>query len=114
MTWNFFGFGKYIFSGIGWFDIYSIIDSFFPTANYHAQESNLINQYSQLQNSETKAYINISTSNMLMTILKSGKLLFNNSFVFSTKEDLLYYTLFCFEQLKLSADNIAVEYALIT
>ena len=29
--------------------------------------------------------------------------------MFSTKEDLLYYTLFSFEQLKLSADNIAVE-----
>jgi len=89
--------------------INSIIDSFFPAANCHAQETNLINQYSQLQNSETKAYINISTSNMLITLFKNGKLLFNNSFVFSTKEDLLYYTLFSFEQLKLSADNIEVE-----
>ena len=89
--------------------INAIIDSFFPTASCHAQETNLINQYSQLQNSGTKVYINISTNNMLITIIKSGRLLFNNSFVFSTKEDLLYYTLFSFEQLKLSADNIAVE-----
>ena len=36
-------------------------------------------------------------------------MIFNNSFVFTTKEDLLYYILFSFEQLKLSANNISVE-----
>mgnify|MGYP001328796877 CR=1 FL=1 len=90
-------------------NINSIIDSFFPKANFHAQESNLINQYSQLQNFDTKAYINISDSRILITIFKNGRLLFNNSFSFSTKEDILYYTLFSFEQLKLSTENIEVE-----
>ena len=89
--------------------INSIIDSFFPEANSHAQETNLINQYSQLQNFETKAYINISNSRVLITIFRNGRVLFNNSFIFSTKEDLLYYILFSFEQLKLSTENIAVE-----
>lgn len=89
--------------------IRSIIYSIFPTANFHAQETNLISQYSKLQNSGTNVYLNISTNNLLITIFKSGKLFFNNSFVFLTKEDLLYYTLFSFEQLKLSTDNVEVK-----
>ena len=88
--------------------INSIINSFFPSANCHAQETNLICQYSQFENSETIAYINISTNYFLITILKSGKLVFNNSFMFSTKEDLLYYVLFCMEQLKLSTEKTKV------
>ena len=89
--------------------IASIIETFFPTAICNAQETILIEQYGQLQNFETQAYINIKSAKVLITIFKGKKLIFNNSFEFFTKEDLLYYTLFSFEQLKLSADNILVE-----
>jgi hypothetical protein len=86
----------------------SIIETFFPTAICNAQETILIEQYGQLQNFETQAYINIKSAKVLITIFKGKKLIFNNSFEFFTKEDLLYYTLFSFEQLKLSAETIPV------
>ena len=89
--------------------ITSIIDSFFPQAKCNAQESILINQYSKLQEIQEIAYIDICLNKVMITILKSGKLILNNSFNFSTKEDLLYYILFCFEQLKLSTESIRVK-----
>ena len=88
--------------------IASIIETFFPTAICNAQETILIEQYGQLQNFETQAYINIKSAKVLITIFKGKKLIFSNSFEFFTKEDLLYYTLFSFEQLKLSAETIPV------
>jgi len=86
--------------------IASIIETFFPTAICNAQETILIEQYGQLQNFETQAYINIKSAKVLITIFKGKKLIFSNSFEFFTKEDLLYYILFSFEQLKLSAETI--------
>jgi hypothetical protein len=43
-----------------------------------------------------------------ITFFKENKLIFNNSFDYLTKEDLLYFVLFSFEQLKLSTENIEV------
>jgi hypothetical protein len=36
-------------------------------------------------------------------------LLSNNSFEFTTKEDLLYFTLFAFEQLKIETEKVEVQ-----
>jgi len=88
--------------------IVSIVSNFFPKAKQKSQESILIQQYSQLNTKTEKAYLYLIEQKVGITIFKGDKLIFNNTFEYATKEDLLYYTLFSFEQLKLSAESIEV------
>ena len=87
--------------------ILTIVSSFFPKAKQKAQESMLIQQYSQFNNTE-KAYLYLNQNNVIITLFKENKLVLNNSFDYITKEDLLYFVLFSIEQLNLSPENIEV------
>ncbi len=89
--------------------ILNIVSNFFPNAKYKAQESILIQQYSQLNTENKKAYLYLNEQKVGITIFNGDKLIFNNSFKYDSKEDLLYYVLFSFEQLKLSPDSINVS-----
>jgi hypothetical protein len=88
--------------------ILTIVSNFFPKAKQKSQESILIQQYSQLNNNTEKAYLYLNHKKVTITFFKGNKLVFNNSFDYLTKEDLLYFVLFSFEQLKLSPENIEV------
>ena len=88
--------------------IVSIVSNFFPKAKQKAQESILIQQYSQLNTDTEKAYLYLNEQKVGITIFKGDKLIFNNTFDYTTKEDLLYYSLFSFEQLKISPESIDV------
>ena len=88
--------------------IVSIVSNFFPKAKQKAQESILIQQYSQLNTDTEKAYLYLNEQKVGITIFKGDQLIFNNTFDYTTKEDLLYYSLFSFEQLKLSPESIDV------
>jgi hypothetical protein len=61
-----------------------------------------------LNNNTEKAYLYLIQNKVTITVFKENKLIFNNSFDYLTKEDLLYFVLFSFEQLKLSTENIEV------
>tara|TARA_B100000767_G_scaffold50430_1_gene45556 strand:+ start:140 stop:985 length:846 start_codon:yes stop_codon:yes gene_type:complete len=89
--------------------ILTIVSNFFPKAKYKSQESILIQQYSQLNTKIKKAYLYLNEQRVGITIFNGDKLIFNNSFKYANKEDLLYYVLFSFEQLKLSPDSINVN-----
>jgi hypothetical protein len=88
--------------------ILTIVSNFFPKAKYRSQESIVMQQYSQLNTDKKKAYLYLNEQKVGITIFDSDKLIFNNSFNYTSKEDLLYYVLFSFEQLKISADSIDV------
>ena len=88
--------------------ILGIVSTFFPKAKYKAQESILIQQYSQLNTENTKTYLYLNEQKLGITIFDSDKLIFNNSFKYTSKEDLLYYLLFSLEQLNLSPNSIDV------
>jgi len=88
--------------------ILTIVNNFFPKAKYKAQESIIIQQYSQLNTEKKKAYLYLNEQKVGITIFNGDKLIFNNSFKYTNKEDLLYYVLFSFEQLKLSPGSIEV------
>ncbi len=90
-------------------EINEIVSTFFPNANKKAQQSVLIDSFSKEENSETNAYLNLTNNIVNITIFKRGELLFNNSFEFTTKEDLLYFTLFAFEQLKIETEKVEVQ-----
>ena len=88
--------------------ILTIVSNFFPKAKQKAQESILIQQYSQLNTNTEKAYLYLNQKKVTITFFRKNKLVFNNTFTYITKEDLLYFVLFSFEQLKLSTENIEV------
>ena len=88
--------------------ILTIVNNFFPKAKQKSQESILIKQYSQLNNNTAKVYLYLIQNKVTITVFKENKLIFNNSFDYTTKEDLLYFVLFSFEQLKLSTEDIEV------
>ena len=88
--------------------ILNIVSNFFPKAKYKSQESILIQQYSQLNTEKKKVYLYLNEQKLGITFFDGDKLIFNNSFKYTSKEDLLYYVLFSFEQIKLSPDSIEV------
>ena len=89
--------------------INDIAFTFFPNAKQKAQQSLLIEQFIKLDENKNNAYIYIGENSLNITAFKNGKLLLNNSFDFETKEDILYYTLFAFEQLKLNTETVSTR-----
>ena len=57
--------------------ILTIVSNFFPKAKQKAQESILIQQYSQFNNTE-KAYLYLIQNKVTITVFKENKLIFNN------------------------------------
>ena len=84
----------------------NIATTYFPKAKQKAQQSILIDEFSKEYNTEPTAYLYLSENTLNITAFKNEKLIFNNSFNFETKEDILYFTLFAFEQLKLDTNNV--------
>ena len=85
-----------------------IVFTFFPNAKQKAQQTILIEQFSKHKNKEDNAYLYINDNILVITTFKDNKLLLNNSFNFDTKEDVLYFTLFTFEQLKINTETVNV------
>jgi hypothetical protein len=86
------------------------IKKVFPTAKITHEiavvtESVLRDFYSL---SDDRVVINIHKNYFYIASLKDAKLEFINTFVFSTKEDLLYYILFTFEQLSINPSLVEV------
>ncbi|MDA7728935.1 DUF3822 family protein [Flavobacteriales bacterium] len=87
-------------------ELNNIVTTYFPNAKQKAQQSILIDKFSKEYNTEPTAYIYLCENTLNITAFKNEKLIFNNSFNFETKEDILYFVLFAFEQLKLDTNNV--------
>ncbi|MEC7646388.1 MAG: DUF3822 family protein [Bacteroidota bacterium] len=90
-------------------EINELVHTFFTNAQQKAQQTILIDQFKQFDNEKEHAYLYINQNILTITAFKKNKLIFNNSFDFDTKEDLLYYSLFSFEQLKLNTETVKVK-----
>lgn len=55
-----------------------------------------------------KFYIHVQEDQFDCISIKNGALQLCNTYSFKTPEDFIYYTLFCFEQLKLNPDTLSV------
>ena len=88
--------------------INDIVFTFFPNAKQKAQQTILIEQFSKYNNKEDNVYLYINDNVLDITAFRNNKLLLNNAFNFTTKEDILYFTLFVFEQLKIDAETVNV------
>ena len=62
-----------------------------------------------MNNDKQHAYINIENNKLIITIFNENKLIFNNTFKYISAEDILYYTLFSFEQLKIDREKVEVN-----
>ena len=60
------------------------------------------------ENSE-RAYLNIRAKSIELAIVKNGALLYYNTFFYTTSEDVIYYLLFAFEQLKLNPETVVLQ-----
>ncbi len=60
-------------------------------------------------NKEPICYVHIEGQQMDITIIAQKKLLFYNSFTFTSKEDFIYYLLFTLEQLKLDTESTKLQ-----
>ena len=80
--------------------------TFFPHAKHKAKQTILIDYYTSCIKKEDSAFLHLSANNFNFTIFKDNKLIFHNAFTFETKEDILYFILFTFEQLKLNTETI--------
>ena len=90
-------------------EIENLVSNFFPSATLKPQQSILIEQYIQAKNKLDNAYLFFNENILNITIFKDEKLVFSNAFLFKTKEDILYYILFTFEQLKISTESVKVK-----
>tara|TARA_B110000196_G_C20981429_1_gene583601 strand:+ start:14 stop:829 length:816 start_codon:yes stop_codon:yes gene_type:complete len=89
--------------------INDIIFTFLPDAKQKAQQTILIEQFNKFDNKDDNAYLHINDNILNITAFRNSKLIFNNSFIFETKIDILYFTLFAFEQLKLNTELVNVK-----
>lgn len=89
--------------------INNIVTSYFPNAKQTTYQKVLIEECNKLENKDSNAYLNILEKILTITAFKEKKLIFNNTFKFETKEDLLYFILFVFEQLDFDAEKVSVK-----
>jgi hypothetical protein len=65
---------------------------------------------SKSTNNKKTMYVNVSKTALDIVVLENKKLLFYNSFLYTTKEDFIYYILFIAEQLKLDPDKFPLYF----
>lgn len=63
----------------------------------------ILKQYSHLK--KKTSYLFINTNNIEIIVVENGKLIFQNSFKVSNGTDILYFTLFCFNQLNIDPNK---------
>ena len=75
--------------------------------------TNLINEVYTIEKNNTNSnlYLNINNSKIDIILVSDNQLKFINTFDYSTNEDIVYYVLFCFEQLNLNPENSPVVIA---
>lgn len=77
---------------------------------YNHGLSILLKQYLQKESkSGSEVFIHDHKGVFDLVVVKDGKLQLANMFEYETKEDFLYYVLFCFEQLQLSTEEVEVK-----
>jgi hypothetical protein len=67
----------------------------------------LISEIFKIENNNINpnVYININKSKLDVVLISKNKLKFINTFDYSSNEDIVYYILFCYEQLSLNPEN---------
>lgn len=89
-------------------EILEMTNIFFPNIKIKSRSSILIDYLLKNNNSNQQIFLFLTNSNMEIIILNNGKLLLQNIFRYSTKEDVLYYLLSSMRELELSPEECPV------
>ena len=83
----------------------------FGTFNYKHSSSVLLDKLFGLSknNDEKQVFIHFYSERFELVVLQNQKLIFYNSYEFTTPEDLIYYLLFAAEQLNLNPENFKLQ-----
>jgi hypothetical protein len=85
------------------------LNNLFPNAKIRSQSSILINNFLNHQNNKEYLYLYVKDNFVNIILTKNDELIFQNKFSYQTKEDLLFYTLFCIQELNLSNEEIKTD-----
>ena len=85
------------------------LNNLFPNAKIRSQSSILINNFLNYQNNKQYLYLYVKDNFVNIILTKNNTLTFQNKFSYQTKEDLLFYTLFCIQELNLSNEEIKTD-----
>ena len=89
---------NYIFDAFGAFEYKHISTILIDTILQKAKNFN-----------ETKVVVHVNKDVFELLAVKDGDLILYNTYDYQTKEDFIYYILFCMEQLKLDPEQIKIE-----
>ena len=85
------------------------IKNYFPNAKIKSHSTILLESLLR-DNTKTENFSIFLKDNIAnMIFINNSKIIFQNKFEYSTNEDLLYYTLFSFQQLGISAEKISLN-----
>jgi hypothetical protein len=89
------------------FTLKSKLDAQYSQVKYSHMSAALISSImlQALNSTSTQVYVHVQSSCFQVLVTEGKKLLFYNTFFHHTAEDFIYYLLFVFEQLQLSADK---------
>ena len=90
--------------------ILDMINTFFPETKITSNSSTLIEYLAKYHTSrnDKKLFLSVGRDYIEIIIFKGGNLLLQNIFQYHNKEDVLYYVLFCMQELDLSTENDSV------
>lgn len=86
------------------------ISDIFPSISVKNKTNIIIDQLIEQEktNNEKSVFTFIENKKVEIIVMKNDRLYFRNNFDFESETDLLYYVLFCFEQLKLSTEKTSL------
>ena len=85
------------------------INNLIPNINIKSQTTILIDYILSKNYNAEKLILYIKDNYVNILIANNNQLIFQNKFQFSTKEDLLFYSLFCIKEMNLSPEKIDTE-----
>ena len=89
-------------------DLNETINNYFPSAKIKSQSSILIDAFLKNIKKDVSVNIYLKDDYMNIIIINDQSPLFQNKFNFSSKEDILYYILFTYQQLELSPEDVPI------
>jgi len=96
---------------VPYMNINNVLLDFFPSFDYKHHSSILVEKLLDLSKNidEKQMFVHFGQNKFEIIVLQNQKLLFYNSFDFSTEEDCLYYILFTAEQLSLNPEFFTLK-----
>lgn len=91
-------------------DWFNILNQYFPKAEFVDKSFTILNSIlnSNKNNQDQKCFLNVGYQEIDIIVLNGPDLIFHNTFAFKTDEDILFFVLSVYDQLKLNPEIQAI------